>query len=479
MLKRFFVFNLILLLTACSPHSVRFFNKPNIDPPVRFSNIEADTNSTKTEVKWWENFNDKTLNKLILAALDNNLNLQAAWERLRQAQEQAVIAGSELYPQLSVSGTGSRSRFVNPELQGALSVDSQNTIYFNDFAIRNGLSFEVDIWKRVLSGKRAQEYRAEAARADAENTALLLTGAIANSWFNLNKQEKLTKLISEQIDSNKVLLELAELRFSLGKGTALDVFQQRQQLQSVKAEAPQIKTDYESFKNQLAVLLGKTLNSVENMKIAGNLPALPKFPGFISPAELIDYRPDLLAYRARLQAQEYDLAKAVAERFPRLALGLNYDFKASQVEDVLDRQQGSIFGNLLLPLIDGGRRRAVVRLNESQVNEQIKLFDNQFIIALADVETAISKEKSQAELVKLLKQQLVYAKATLDESQNRYRHGLTEYIQVVLALQSLQSLERRYVNESANLLNARVKLHLAIGGRWQDDSSPKSGEVKL
>ena len=467
MLKNITLLTILILLSSCSPYSVRKFESPSVEIPVSFNNVEKPAKFTNKDKKWWEEFDDDVLENLIDLALDKNLSLQAAWDRLKQAQEQAVITGSELYPQLSTSGSASRSRLVNPELQGALTIDTAETFYFNDFAIRNGLSFEVDIWKRVLSGKRAQEYRAEAALADAENTALLLTGTIANSWFNLNRQEKLLSLIRQQTKTSETLLELTELRFSLGKGSALDVYQQRQQLQSIKAEAPSIKAEYAATKNQLAVLLGETPSAIDELKVRGKLPKLPKFPGYISPAELMDYRPDLLATRSRLQALEYDLAKSVAERFPKLSVGLSYDFKASQIEDIFDRRQGSMFGDLIMPIIDGGRRRAVVRLTEAQVDEQVKLFDQEFLTALSDVETAIAAEKYQAELTKLLKKQLSYAQATLRESQIRYSNGLIDYLQVSLALQSLQNLERRVVSEKANLLAKRVQLHLALGGRWQ------------
>ena len=479
MLKRFIIFLIIILLSACSPYSVRTFKDPQLETPLVFNNMPKNAAvDTINKTPWWSTFKDSQLDNLVLEALSNNLNLQAAWDRLRQAQEQAVIAGSEIYPQINSGGSASRSRLVNPELQGALSIDTNETIYFNDFAVRNGLSYEFDIWKRILSKTKAQEYRSEAANLDAQYTAQILTGTIANSWFNVNRLASLLKLIDQQTKSSATQLELTELRFSLGKGSALDVYQQREQLQSIKAEKPQIKSQFESSKNQLAVLLGKMPGKLENVKISGKLPKLPKFPDAMTPAELLNSRPDLIASRSRLQALEYDLASAVAERFPKLQLGLSYDFNASQFEDLFDRQRGSILGELILPIVDGGRRRAVVRLNKAQVDEQIKVFEENFITAIADTETALVAEKQQLKLVKILDKQLKYARARLRESQTRYSNGLTDYLQVTLALQSLQSLERRVVSEKANLLAARVQLHLALGGRWQPENKDLNEDIE-
>ena len=57
---------------------------------------------------WWTAFNDPQLNRWIEQGLQQNYSLQAAWARLAQSEAVARQAGSERYPDLSVSLSRSR-----------------------------------------------------------------------------------------------------------------------------------------------------------------------------------------------------------------------------------------------------------------------------------------------------------------------------------------------------------------------------------
>ncbi|HZE21247.1 MAG TPA: TolC family protein, partial [Desulfobaccales bacterium] len=52
---------------------------------------------------WWEAFHDPTLSSLVELAIHNNLNLQQAEARIRQARASLGMAGAPLWPQLNSS----------------------------------------------------------------------------------------------------------------------------------------------------------------------------------------------------------------------------------------------------------------------------------------------------------------------------------------------------------------------------------------
>ena len=67
-----------------------------------------------------------------------------------------------------------------------------------------------------------------------------------------------------------------------------------------------------------------------------------------------------------------------------------------------------------------------------------------------------------------LEQQRALAQSTLDVSRARYANGQLDYLNVLIAVQSLQALERRLIGEQRALLAIRAELYRALGGRWTE-----------
>jgi outer membrane protein TolC len=78
--------------------------------------------------QWWRTLRDPQLNGLIDRALQNNLDLKIALDRLQQARLQLVVIGSQAFPELNTSagggvGTGSdetRGRVAQPLRDGEM-----------------------------------------------------------------------------------------------------------------------------------------------------------------------------------------------------------------------------------------------------------------------------------------------------------------------------------------------------------------------
>ena len=87
---------LTLTLTGCySPKPQA--TDPLFTVPENFSKTGQTNVQTK---KWWQDFNDPQLNKLIKLGLENNFSLQATFHRLEQAKASCAGSSSDLLPSL-------------------------------------------------------------------------------------------------------------------------------------------------------------------------------------------------------------------------------------------------------------------------------------------------------------------------------------------------------------------------------------------
>jgi len=450
---------LLLCCLSCTLHKVQEDAPPPISLPERFAEAES---GEPSPLFWWEAFQDPELDRLEKKALTANFDLRQAWDRLEQADALARQAGAAQWPSLDFqAGAGrSRSAVAGGRLGGAVEVDQ--------IALSVGAAYEVDVWKRIASLKRGAVLDREAARQDLDAAAMTLSARVAAAWFTFLEEGAQLELLLEQQNTGRTFLELTLLRFSTGLSSALDVYQQRQQLAATRAQVPLAQARREVARHQLAVLTGET--SLPELGLEPSpLADLPPLPALGLPADLLQRRPDIRRAQLRLAAADHRVAAAVADRFPALRIGgdtgfESYDF--GDIGNIFSNWVWSLMANLTWPVFDGGRRKAEVDRTRAVVRERLDAYGQAVLVAVQEVQDALVQERRQKEFLDEVEGQVTLAGATLREARMRYLNGLSDYLPVLAALQSLQELERGRLTARRNLLSFRVELYRAMGGAW-------------
>jgi len=450
--------------------------QPRVCIPKEYLRKPADKEGVEV-CKWWEQFDSSCLDRLVECALTRNLSLKESWWRIVQACADVRIANAARYPEITTTlsafhirnsggatgiATGGTGGVIAGEGSGGISTAADA---FTFYLLSTSLTYEVDLWKKIDSQLKAACNEMYATREDWEAAAWMLSGTVTELWFTILEQSTLLKVIDHQIEVSRTQLELIELRYSVAESSALDVYQQRLQLQQTMAQRPPVQSLLETSINQMGVLLGFPPEDFD-YGCKESLVELPPFPKIGSPADLLAQRPDLRAVHRRLVAADYQVAVAIAERFPRLDLSISYDFEAMNLKNLFEEKVSEIIGMLFFPLFDAGRRRAQVLKKRAIVCELLNSYGQTFLQAILEVEDALVQEKAQLKLLELLDEQLKTAKTNLEQAQWRYLNGLNDYLTVIAAIQSVQDLERRIVSEKKQLLVFRSRLYRALGGPY-------------
>lgn len=440
-----------LLLTGCSFYGAKKHPLPSVDVPKDFS---VKSTSYIVNPNWWDSFRDPRLSELVDTLLSENFDLKAAFNRVQQAEEVLKISKSAWYPSLSSSSAAARNR----------NETGSQKAYSNQLSTSGLLSYELDIWGKIASGVRASDDRLDAQFQSLREIKLIQVKSLIDTYFEVLRQKELGELVSQQIKTTKEFLELTELRFRLGNGNAVDVLQQRALLAGLKVLQPQIERDLQIALNSLSVLTGKPPGQITTDSISTKISDPPIIEATFAPVELLHWRPDLRVARHQLEASEHDLAAAIADRLPSLSIDLTATFSAESISRLFTEEILQAATNLVLPIIDGGRRRAEVRRQDAIVNELINSYSSTFLNALSEVEAAIVSFSKQAEIVELISNEVRFSRQSLNESRNRYINGLSNYLSVLIELQRLQEAERRLINEKINYNLIRTRLYRALGG---------------
>jgi multidrug efflux system outer membrane protein len=439
----------VFFLQACTIHR-------KLEIEQSFSCIpESFSESVDTEISWnsdwWKEFNDPGLHELMARSLSCNLDIKQAWHRLSQAEATLRIAQAGFSPTLDINAGLKR-----------VYAEGGDDISLSRYHATGTLGYEVDLWKRIANTVHSASAAVEVSSEDLEETALVLTGSISDLWFTVIEQQRLVDLLEEQKALSQTLLELVELRFSVGESNALDVYQQRSQLAATQLQGPIIEATLKTSLQQLDVLSGDIPGKLEVSE--RQFPPLPPFPKIGNPIQLFASRPDLRAAEQRLISADAATAAALADCYPKLSIALSYDFSATDWSQIFTQLVRSVGANLVQPFFDGKKRGAEVDRNKAIVCEYLSAYELSFLQALQEVESAIIEEKEEVELLSRIREQIMLATASLNEARLRYSFGASDYLPIIAAVESLQILQRREINEEKNLLVIRSRLYRALGG---------------
>lgn len=457
-MTRFSLLFVLVLLVGCSLH------KPikvelSVAPPAEYLENRAAEEPGLAVEKWWLAFNDEQLNLLMSELFDQNLELAQAVARLEQVEAVFNITQSAQSPTLSGGANVGRSQ--QPGL-------------FDDFIGNNqqlslAAGYELDVWGKLASQSQAAALDLTASRQDVQTLYLGLSARLTDLYFLAVEQRAQLLLTEQSIASFTDTLTRVENRYNLGLVPAVDMYQARQNLSGAKAARYLFEARLAEAEHGIAVLVGRyPERSPEN-----RLQVLPDPPDLFAtgiPADLISQRPDLVAALRRVEAADARVAAAIADRFPSISLSGGYgSLRQDVTAGLIKGEFWSLLGNLTLPIIDGGRRRAEVERQEAVLREAVANYQQKVLLAFQEVEDALANNFTTELRIEHLTETTQATGASLRLSTDRYLAGLTDYLPVLTFQRTDFDVRSRLIEAKRQLLADRISLARALGGDWMKD----------
>ncbi|RLB55663.1 MAG: hypothetical protein DRJ42_05635 [Deltaproteobacteria bacterium] len=461
-----------VVLTACLPYNPVESAAPPLSIPESFTagdEVIAEGDSHIGVEPWWQAFGDPTLNALEERALGDSFQLRAGWARLSQARAVAEQAGAPRWPTVGIQLSAGRQR----QVFGSAGVQE-----FSSFSASVPVSYEIDLFNRIGATATAADLDARATRDDVEALAISISAEVAEAYFNLVEIRQRTTLLESQLASNDIFAELTSLRFQTGQASALDVYQQQATVQGTRARIALLDAEVRVAENRLRAIVGVAPGGTIT---AGpqELPDLGELPSPGLPSTLLMRRPDVRSAQRRVSAADYRVGAAIADRFPSLRLQGSIGFGAPNLTQLFADVVWSLIGSISQSIMDGGRRAAEVDRNKAVVQERLEQFGQVVLTALIEVDNSITGERAQLANVEELERQYETIDSTLTEARNRYRMGLTDYLNVLTALVAQQNAQMSLLAAKRRILSTRIQLHRALGGTWtQRLAEPEPREVR-
>src|SRR5882724_1768531 len=218
------------------------YERPNVLLPLQWRAKQAPTSPTPpapvTDLRqWWRAFGDPTLDRLIDAALAENLDLKTAAARVREERAQRMISASGLYPSIGASGSYEHTRPLSENSQfGAFLPGDKAEADLHQASF--DASWELDVFGGIRRGIEASDAELAAAEEDERDLRVTLLAEAARNYVEVRSLEHRLAIARENIENQRASLGLTEDRFRTGIASELDVTQAKSLLASTEAQVP-------------------------------------------------------------------------------------------------------------------------------------------------------------------------------------------------------------------------------------------------
>jgi len=445
-------------------------------PPPEFKEANnwkvGEPRDDKLRGKWWEVYNDPQLNTFEEQVQISNLNIAQAEAQFREARSAVRIARADLYPTVTAQPSISRTR-TSSNVSHGRGVGTNG-----DFLVPGGdVSYELDAWGRIRNNITANINTAQASAADLQTVRLSMNAELATDYFQLRGIDAEKELLDSTIVAYVKALDLTNARHNQGIASGVDVEQARTQLETTRAQSADLGVQRTQLEHAIAVLTGKPPAefSIAPFPLKNQPPGTP----IALPSELLERRPDIASAERHVAAANAQIGIAQAAYYPTISLSATGGLESAAITTLLQwpSRVWSLGASLVETVFDAGRRRATTDQAIATYDATVAAYRLSVLTAFQDVEDNLSALRVLSEESKIQDAAVKSAERSLELATNRYKGGITTYLEVITAQSVALSNEVTAVNLLTRRMLSSVALIKALGGGWDASSLPSATDL--
>jgi NodT family efflux transporter outer membrane factor (OMF) lipoprotein len=451
----------LLTLAACAvqpaPHADLQQTVHTVAPDTW--NVDAPQDSVNANA-WWAQFGDPVMHKLVESVLTGNLDVQAAVERVRQAQDLATQNRAALLPELNAGATASNSRQNAPPPLG----------YVREAGIGVTASWTPDVFGGERLAVLAAQAQVSGRQAALNQVRLALAANTAAAYIDLRWAQSQLQILSDNEQIRARALKLTQARLHYGLSTQLDVARAQNQLQDVQAQIPRMQSTLQHQLSLIAVYSGRAPERVDSVLLADarDIPVPAQSVPQMLPSDALLQRPDVRTAYAAVEQRAAEVGVSKAQRYPQFRLNLADGLLASSYLG-LPTLTDNLFSaalNATSPIFNAGRITANIDASESRMRESQLGLQQAMLQALKEIEDNRSDLVNGALQVQRLGGALDASNHALRLSTELYKGGASSFLDVLDAQEAyLRDAESLNQAKRDHALSA-VALYRSLGGGW-------------
>lgn len=450
------------LMSACSIFPQ--YHQPAITMPDAWQAKLPHNGNVNQLFNWWGQFNDPTLNQLLLAAEADSPSLEIAVANIKSARASSVSAAAQGLPTLTANASKSRSQSAPMNnIIGAIRTTSTTSTL--------DASWEIDLFGGIEFSKQAAEARLQAKQNDWHTARVSLAAEVATNYVDYRACQLSVLAYQQAMRSKNETLRLTNILANAGFSAPADAALAEASLRTTESSLIDQKAQCDNTVKALVALTNlnePALRAMLAKETQVTLPQPAEFNVESVPANLITQRPDLMADERNLAAASADIGVASANRYP--SLSLTGSIGRSKVSGSGFSSQGNTwsFGpSITLPIFDGGQLKSQVTIAEANYAVALATYQQDVRNAVKEVEQTLVNLDSAARRESTEKISEAQYRNYFKAAEINWRAGGVNLITLEDARRQLINAELSHITQQKNRVQYWIALYKALGGGWQ------------
>lgn len=455
---------ILLLMSATALSGCTLFTRgeaPTPDVPAAWLQQNPDSQmENQIPVRWWQSFDDPTLDHLIARALAQSPDQRLIAARIKEARALAQGTETLLFP--TVNANASVDRIGSPN-NGNTFRRGINNVYDVGF----DASWELDLFGRNRQQALAADANTEAVIAEGHAATLSLISEITRQYTLFRLYQTQAALAADTAKSQNGVMEVTRARYEQGVEGNLELTRAQALLSTTQGQIPLYESLAQTTAYQIDYLVGDkpgTHSAGLNNEKNNTIPVIDRDVFLNVPVNVIQRRPDIIAAEQRVLQATSLKKSAIAEIFPTISLSGLFGFSALRAGDLFtsNSQNWSVGGSVIAPLLDFGRIRAGIGVVKAREEQALIQYEQTVLNALRDVETAAGAYKQAKIRYATLKAANDSSQKAVDIARLQYKEGILSQLDVLTTEQNAYSAEEAMASAAADLTQNFIALCKAL-----------------
>jgi multidrug efflux system outer membrane protein len=453
------------------------YHQPKTPVAAQFAGAEPGIYSNQqTQIEFWKQFDDPTLDQLVGDSLTANYDLRIAVGRLVQARALRNQSRFDLAPTVTASGgyTKQRTPAVEDPFGGAYTTKLYNAGF--------DATWELDFFGGVRRNIQARNAELQGEVANLHDAQVSVIAEVARNYFELRGEQTQLAVARANVKNQEQVLQLTEAQRTAGSGTDLDVARAQAQLSTTLSTIGPLEAAVSRSIHRLGVLTGRDPDALTAaLSTPHELPPLPHLIPVGSPEEMLRRRPDIRAAEHNLEASTDLVGVAISNLFPKVTFTGSFGFAAATPAGfgTAGSRSYTLGPGISWPAFDLGRVHEQIAGARAGAVIALDQYHGTVLNALEETEDALvthARDRDQLEHA----QDAASASATAARlAKIRYEGGMVDFLSVLDAERTQLQAEDALAQDRTEAATSLIAVYKALGGGWETAPLPRYTDASI
>ena len=291
-----------------------------------------------------------------------------------------------------------------------------------------------------------------------------MVATVAANYYSLLMLDEQVDITKATIKSWEEYVHSLRVLMKAGQADRSTISQAEASRLSAESTLQDLLQQVNELENTLSTFLGRVPGPIKRGKLNGQT-----FPQELSAGvslDLVSRRPDVREAEASLKQAFYSTNQARSAFYPSITLSGSAGWTNSGGAAITNPGSWLLqaVGSLVQPLFNRGTNIANLKIAKAQQQEAVFTFRQALLDAGSEVNNALTQWQTARNKIELATKQIQHLETTEHDTQLLMKYGTTNYLEVLVARQSLLSARLNLVADRYSEIEGVINLYHALGG---------------